>query len=107
MKNDDEEIEPIKPNYIETELSKEQKQKCRDIVRVVKEYGLSQREIPYLVYLFSLEHENRNFYTGVGKLVGEITKCNSLVPPTEPSKKIITTEPKKIVTTEQKTKIVF
>lgn len=95
MKNNEvEEIEPIKPNYIETELTPTQKQKCRDIVRVVKEYGLTQREIPYLVYLFSLEHENRNFYGGVGKLVGEITKCNNLSVPDNNQKKIITTESK-------------
>lgn len=69
-------IEPVKPLYIETKLTKEQKEKCRNIVRVVKEYGLSQREIPYLVHLFALEHENRNFYVGISKLVGEITDCN-------------------------------
>ena len=61
----------IKPNYIETTLSKDKKQECRDIVRTINEYGVSQRQKLFLIHLLALELENRTLLTGIAKAVGD------------------------------------
>lgn len=61
----------IAPNYIETKLPKANKQKCRGIVRTINEFGVSQREKLFLIYLLSLELENRDAMLKISKTVGE------------------------------------
>jgi len=48
----------IKPNYIETQLSKDKRKECRDIVRTINEYGISQRQKLYIIWALSLELED-------------------------------------------------
>ncbi len=62
----------IKPNYIETTLTSDKKQECRDIVLTINKYGVSQRQKLFLVYLLALELENMNLVRGIAKLVGEV-----------------------------------
>ncbi len=57
---DDEEQEGvayIKPN-LEMKLSPQKKQDCRDIVLEIKNYGINQRQIIFLIELLSFELEN-------------------------------------------------
>lgn len=61
----------VTPNYIETKLSKASKQKCRGIVRTINDFGISQREKLFLIYLLSLELENRESMLKITKSIGE------------------------------------
>lgn len=61
----------VKPNYIETQLSKDKRLECRGIVKTINEFGVSQRQKLYLIYLLALELENREAMVGVTKAVGE------------------------------------
>lgn len=49
----------VVPNYIETKLSQEKRQECRGIVKTINQFGVNQRMKLYLIYLLSLELENR------------------------------------------------
>ncbi len=60
----------IQPN-IETKLDKDKRQECRNIVQEIKNYGVTQRQILYLIYLLSLELENVEVMRAVAKCVGE------------------------------------
>ena len=44
---------------IELKLSADRRQACRDIVREINRFGVSQRQKLYIVYLLALELENR------------------------------------------------
>ena len=48
----------VQPNYIETSLTKERRNECRTIVKTINDFGVSQRQKMYLIYLLSLELEN-------------------------------------------------
>jgi len=61
----------VVPNYIETKLSKEKRQECRSIVKTINQYGISQRMKLYLIYLLSLELENRDSMMKITRVVGE------------------------------------
>ena len=76
----------VVPNYIETKLSKEKRLTCRGIVKTINEFGVSQRMKLYLIYLLSLELENRD---SMMKLVKTITECKDTI---EDSKVIVDTQ---------------
>lgn len=61
----------VVPNYIETKLTKASKQKCRGIVRTINDFGISQREKLFLIYLLSLELEHRDSMLKISKAIGE------------------------------------
>jgi len=61
----------VVPNYIETKLSKEKRLECRGIVKTINQHGVSQRMKLYLIYLLSLELENRDSMMKIVKVVGE------------------------------------
>lgn len=56
--DDDDDTAYITPN-IETKLSKEKRQVCRDIVREITRFGVSQRQLLFVIQLLALELENR------------------------------------------------
>lgn len=47
----------IKPN-LEMKLSPQKKQECRDMILEIKQFGINQRQILFLIELLSLEMEN-------------------------------------------------
>jgi len=63
-------VEYIQPN-IEIKLPPNKRTECRQIIRQIKDYGVNQRQILYLVYLLSLELENRETMLALTKAVGE------------------------------------
>lgn len=66
----------VVPNYVETKLPKEKRMECRGIVKTINQYGVSQRMKLYLIYLLSLELENRE---SMMKIVKVITECKDNV----------------------------
>ena len=55
----DENVEYIKPD-IELKLPANKRKECRDIVREIRNFGVTgQRQMLYLIYLLSLEIEDR------------------------------------------------
>lgn len=67
---DDSTVGFIKPN-IESKLSAKKRQECRDIVLEIRKFGISQRQLVYLIYTLSLDLENIELMRGIAKLVGE------------------------------------
>lgn len=67
----EENVDYVSPSYIETTLSKEKKQECRDIVRSVNEYGISQRQKMFLIYLLTLELENVKLMKRLTSVIAE------------------------------------
>ena len=65
-----EEVTYVQPN-IDFELSKEKRQVCRDMVREIKEFGISQRQLLFLIQLLAMELENREVMVAVSKACGE------------------------------------
>lgn len=63
-------VEYIVPN-IEFKLPKEKRQECRDIVLEIRKFGVSQRQITYLIYLLALELENTQAMKAITRAVGE------------------------------------
>jgi len=61
----------IIPN-IETKLPKRKRDECREIVKEIKEFGVSQRQLLYTIYLLSLELENIEAMRNIAKVVGEV-----------------------------------
>jgi hypothetical protein len=61
----------VVPNYIETDLSKEKRLECRGIVKTINQYGVSQRQKLYLVYLLALELDNRDLMLEISRAVGK------------------------------------
>ncbi len=60
----------IQPN-IEVELSVKKRKQCRDIVCEINRYGMSQRQLVYLIYLLSLNLENRDLMVYITSKIGE------------------------------------
>ena len=92
----EEEQEPIyvQPN-IEHELQKDKRQICRDIVKEIKDFGVNQRQILFIIQLLAMELENREVMNSLTKAVGEARKeipvGNKLILPETPTgnKKLI------------------
>ncbi len=63
-------VEYITPN-IDTELSIDKRQACRDILLEIRDFGVSQRQILYLIQLLALELESRETMLALTKAVGE------------------------------------
>ena len=61
----------VVPNYIETKLPKEKRMECRGIVKTINQHGISQRQKLYMIYLLSLELENRDSMMKIVKVVSE------------------------------------
>lgn len=61
----------IIPN-IETKLPKHKRDECREIVLEVRNFGVSQRQLLYLIHLLSLELENVEAMRAIAKAVGEV-----------------------------------
>lgn len=61
----------IIPN-IESKLSKRKRDECREIVREIREFGVSQRQLLYTIYLLSLELENTTAMRALAKTIGEV-----------------------------------
>lgn len=68
--NKEEEHPTIKPN-IEMELSPEKRQVVREIIKEIKNFGVSQRQMVYLIYCLSLELENNEFMRDLVTVVGK------------------------------------
>lgn len=54
-----ESVKQVIPATIEKKLTPTQKDKCRNIVKTINEYGVNQREKLYLCELLALELEDR------------------------------------------------
>ena len=80
----------IKPN-IEMKLSRDKRQACRDIVLEIKNYGVTQRQIWFLIHLLSLELENQELVRAIAEVIGDNrekipvleTKKSKLILPTK------------------------
>lgn len=70
---DQENVVYVEPN-IEHELPKDKRQTCREIVREIKEFGVNQRQILFLIHLLAMELENREAMRAISKVVGEVRK---------------------------------
>lgn len=67
----DENVVYIEPN-IDYELPKDKRQTCRDIVKEIKEFGVNQRQILFLIQLLTMELENRDALQAISKAIGEV-----------------------------------
>jgi hypothetical protein len=65
--------EYIQPN-IELELPANKRKDCRDIVLEIRKFGVSQRQLLYIIYLLSLELEDNKLMRGIVKIIGENRK---------------------------------
>ena len=72
--------EYIQPN-IELELPVNKRKDCRDIVMEIRKFGVSQRQMLYIIYLLSLELEDNKTMKAIAKAIGENRK-NVPVSPT-------------------------
>lgn len=72
--------EYIQPN-IELELPVNKRKDCRDIVMEIRKFGVSQRQMLYIIYLLSLELEDNKVMKAIVKAIGENRK-NVPVSPT-------------------------
>jgi hypothetical protein len=83
----------VVPNYIETKLPKEKRMECRGIVKTINQHGISQRQKLYMIYLLSLELENRDSMMKIVKVVSEckdtIEDSKIIVDREAPAKKIL------------------
>jgi hypothetical protein len=83
----------VVPNYIETKLPKEKRMECRGIVKTINQHGISQRQKLYMIYLLSLELENRDSMMKIVKVVSEckdtIEDSKIIVDKEAPAKKIL------------------
>ena len=68
--NNEDDNNIIKPN-IEMELSAEKRQTVREILKEIKNFGVSQRQMVYLIYCLSLELENNEFMRDLVAVVGK------------------------------------
>lgn len=67
---DDKEKNYIQPN-IELKLPPNKRKECRDILLEIKNFGVSQRQMLYLIYLMSLELEDTATMKAITKAIGE------------------------------------
>lgn len=65
--------EYIQPN-IELDLTANKRKDCRDIVLEIRKFGVSQRQMLYLIYLLSLELEDNATMRSIVKAIGENRK---------------------------------
>ncbi len=83
----------VVPNYIETKLPKEKRMECRGIVKTINQHGISQRQKLYMIYLLSLELENRDSMMKIVKVVSEckdtIEDSKIILDREAPAKKIL------------------
>lgn len=83
----------VVPNYIEKKLPKEKRMECRGIVKTINQHGISQRQKLYMIYLLSLELENRDSMMKIVKVVSEckdtIEDSKIIVDREAPAKKIL------------------
>lgn len=73
MDNEEDKEVYVEPN-IEYELSKEKRQTCREIVKEIKEFGINQRQLLFLIQLLAMELENREAMSAVSKAIGAVRK---------------------------------
>lgn len=66
----EENVQYIKPN-VETKLSVQKRQECREIVQEIKKFGINQRQLLYLIQLLALELENTAIMRELQKVIGE------------------------------------
>jgi hypothetical protein len=76
--------EYIQPN-IELELSVNKRKDCRDIVMEIRKFGVSQRQMLYIIYLLSLELEDNKTMKAIAKAIGENRKNVPVSPTVERS----------------------
>lgn len=60
----------IKPN-IEYKLPAQKRNECRDIVMEIKKFGVSQRQLLFLIQLLSMELEDTETMRRLVKVIGE------------------------------------
>lgn len=65
---------------IEIKLSKEKRQACRDILLEIRNFGVSQRQIMFLIYLLALDLEDSGV---MNALVNAVNENRDLVPLTK------------------------
>lgn len=58
-------VQYIKPKYVELSLSKDRKQELRALLKTLNEYGMSQRDRLFLMYIMALELESREAMTAI------------------------------------------
>jgi len=89
--NDGDKEKYIKPTNIEIQLSKEKRQMCRDIVKEINNFGVSQRQKLFICELLALELEDREIgvaFNDAVKLARSKLKDDIIVE-TAPKKKLI------------------
>lgn len=65
-----EEEQYIQPN-IEHKLPAHKRKECRDILQEIRRFGVSQRQMLYLIYLMALELEDITTMKALVKAIGE------------------------------------
>lgn len=72
----------IQPN-IELELPAAKRKSCRDILQEIKTFGVSQRQMLYLIYLMSLELEDNVTMKAITNAIGQNRKNVPVTPTLE------------------------
>lgn len=70
---DDKDAVYVQPN-VDLELDKDKRQACRDIVLEIKNFGVNQRMILFLIQLLALELENLDAMKAISQAVGGVRK---------------------------------
>jgi len=91
LEENDQDAVYVQPN-IEHELPKDKRQVCREIVQEIKNFGVNQRQLLYIIQLLAMELENREVMTAIAKAVGEV---RSKVP--VGNKLILSEQPKPLI----------
>lgn len=73
IEEEQENIVYVEPN-IEHELPKDKRQTCREILKEIKEFGVNQRQILFLIHLLAMELENQEAMRAISKTVGDVRK---------------------------------
>jgi hypothetical protein len=55
---------------VEGKLSKKKRDECREIIREIKNFGVNQRQILYIIQLLSLELENTDIMKALTTTIG-------------------------------------
>jgi len=95
-----EENQPTVEFDVETMLPKDKKQECREILRQINAFGISQRQKLYLSYLMALELENHHACT---YLVSAIKHTRTILAPGKEALEV--PKPKLIVETRKPSKL--
>jgi hypothetical protein len=66
-----EDNEPVIEPNIEMELSKEKRDIVREIIKEIKNFGVSQRQLVYLIFCLSMELENIVLAKELTSLIGK------------------------------------